>query len=145
MYNVDSLARLSATDVVFVLHRGVTTGANALQEAAIYVTHDAGGSWTANRLPSAELGADFADPLHGWMIGAGSGGDTSVRSLYSTGDGGRSWRLADGPAYFFERELSFGDLSTGLIAVPAIKDQLPELHRTTDGGSTWARIATVVS
>jgi photosystem II stability/assembly factor-like uncharacterized protein len=145
MYNVDSLARLSATDVVFVLHRGVTTGANALQEAAIYVTHDAGGSWMANRLPAAELGADFADPLHGWMIGAGSGGDTSVRSLYSTADGGRSWRLADGPAYFFERELSFGDLSTGLIAVPAIKDQLPELHRTTDGGSTWARIATVVS
>ncbi|TMD88043.1 MAG: hypothetical protein E6I78_01625 [Chloroflexi bacterium] len=31
LYNVDSLARLSGTDVVFVLHRGVTTGANALQ------------------------------------------------------------------------------------------------------------------
>jgi len=144
-YNVDSLERLSATDVVFVLHRGGTTGANALQESWIYATHDAGGSWTSYRLPAAELGADFVDPLRGWMIGAGAGGDTSVRSLYATADGGRTWRLASGPADFFERELSFGDLSTGLIAVPAVKDQLPELHRTTDGGSTWARIPTVVN
>jgi photosystem II stability/assembly factor-like uncharacterized protein len=68
-----------------------------------------------------------------------------VRSLYVTADGWRTWRLADGPAEFFAREVSFGDLSTGLVAVPAIKDQLPELHRTTDGGFTWARIATVVS
>jgi photosystem II stability/assembly factor-like uncharacterized protein len=144
-YNIDSLARLSVTAAVFVLHRGVTTGANALQEAAIYVTHNTGGSWTAYRLPAAELGADFVDPLHGWMIGAGPGGDTSTRSLYSTVDGGRNWRLADGPAEFFEREVSFGDLSTGLVAVAAVKNQLPELHRTTDGGSTWARIASVVN
>jgi photosystem II stability/assembly factor-like uncharacterized protein len=145
MYNLDSLARLSATDVVFVLHRGVTTGANALQESAIYVTRDAGGSWTTFRLPAAELGIDFVDPMHGWMIGAGPGGDTSVRSLYATADGWRNWRLADGPAEFFARELSFGDLSIGLVAVPAVKDQLPQLYRTTDGGFTWARIATVVS
>jgi photosystem II stability/assembly factor-like uncharacterized protein len=145
LYNVDSLARLSGTDVVFVLHRGVTTGANALQESAIYLTNDAGGSWTTRRLPAAELGTDFVDPMHGWMIGAGPGGDTSVRSLYVTADGWQTWRLADGPAEFFARELSFGDLSNGLVAVPAIKDQLPELHRTTDGGFTWARVATVVS
>jgi photosystem II stability/assembly factor-like uncharacterized protein len=145
MYNVDSLARLSATDMVFVLHRGVTTGANALQESAVYVMRDAGGSWTAFRLPAAELSIDFVDPLHGWMIGSGPGGDTSMRSLYSTVDGGRNWRLADGPAEFFARELSFGDLSIGLVAAPAVKDQLPELHRTIDGGSTWARIATVVN
>jgi photosystem II stability/assembly factor-like uncharacterized protein len=145
MYNVDSLARLSGTDVVFVLHRGVTTGANALQESATYVTRDAGGSWTTYRLPAAELGADFVDPMHGWMIGAGPGGDTSVRSLYVTADGWLTWRLADGPAEFFAREVSFGDLSTGLVAVPGVKDQLPQLYRTTDGGFTWARIATVVS
>jgi photosystem II stability/assembly factor-like uncharacterized protein len=145
MYNVDSLARLSATDLVFVLHRGVTTGANALQDSAIYVTRDAGGSWTTYRLPAAELAIDFVDPMHGWMIGAGPGGDTSARSLYATADGGRNWRLADGPAEFFARELSFGDRSVGLVAVPAVKDQLPQLYRTTDGGFTWARIATVVS
>jgi photosystem II stability/assembly factor-like uncharacterized protein len=144
-YNIDSLMRLSATEVVFVLHRGVTTGANALQDSAVYLTHDAGGSWTAYRLPAAELGADFVDPMHGWMIGAGRGGDTSVRSLYSTVDGGRSWRLADGPAEFFEREVSFGDLWTGLVAVPAVKLQPAELFRTTDAGLTWGRVATVVS
>jgi photosystem II stability/assembly factor-like uncharacterized protein len=145
LYNVDSLARLSATDVVFVLHRGVTTGANALQESAIYMTRDAGASWTAYRLPAAELGADFVDPMHGWMIGAGWGGDTSVRSLYSTVDGGRNWRLADGPADFFERDVSFGDRSSGLVTVPAMKLQLAELFRTTDAGSTWGRVATVIN
>ena len=144
-YNIDSLARLSATDVVFILHRGVTTGANALQESAIYTTRDAGGSWTAYRLPAAALGADFVDPMHGWIIGAGPGGDTSVRSLYSTVDGWRNWRLADGPADFFEREVSFGDRSTGLVAVPAVKLQPAELFRTTDAGLTWGRVATVVN
>lgn len=145
MYNVDSLARLSPTEVVFVLHRGVTTGANALQESALYMTHDAGGSCTSYRLPAAELGSDFVDPLHGWMIGAGSGGDTNVRSLYSTTDGGRNWRRAAGPADYFQRDLSFGDLSNGLIAVAAVKDQPAALLRTTDAGSTWARVPTVVN
>lgn len=143
-YNIDSLASLSASDVVFVLHRGVTTGANALQESAIYITRDTGGSWKTNRLLAAELGLDFVDAMHGWMIGAGPGGDTSVRSLYSTTDGGATWRLTHGPADFFARELSFGDLSTGLIAVPSIRDQPATLFRTTDAGSTWTRVATVV-
>src|SRR5438128_2630241 len=44
-YYVDSLQRLSPTDVVVFFHRGVTTGANALQAAAIYLTHDGGNSW----------------------------------------------------------------------------------------------------
>jgi photosystem II stability/assembly factor-like uncharacterized protein len=143
-YGIDTFARLSANDVLFALHRGVTTGANALQEAALYVTHDQGASWQAWRLPAAELAVDFVDPMHGWMIGAGPGGDTSVRSLYSTLDGGRNWRLADGPADFFGRDLSFGDPLTGLIAVPAFKDQPPQLRRTTDGGATWARILSVI-
>jgi photosystem II stability/assembly factor-like uncharacterized protein len=83
--------------------------------------------------------------MHGWMIGAGWGGDTSVRSLYSTVDGGRNWRLADGPADFFGRDVSFGDLSSGLVTVPAMKLQLAELFRTTDAGSTWGRVATVIN
>lgn len=143
-YGIDSIQRLSATDAYFVLHRGVTTGGNALQEAAIYLTHDAGASWAAFRLPAAELGADFVDPLHGWMIGAGPGGATETRSLYSTQDGGRTWLFVDGPASFFARELSFGDVSTGLIAVPAVKDMPPQLMRTTDGGKTWGRLDPVV-
>jgi photosystem II stability/assembly factor-like uncharacterized protein len=143
-YNIDTIARLTANDALFVLDRGVTTGANALQESALYVTHDQGASWQARRLPAAELVVEFVDPMHGWIIGAGPGGDTSVRSLYSTLDGGRNWRLADGPADFFGRDLSFGDPLTGLIAVAAFKDQPPQLLRTTDGGATWARIPTVI-
>ena len=143
-YNVDSIQRLSSTDAFFVLHRGVTTGGGALQEAALYFTHDGGVSWTAFRLPAAELAADFVDPLHGWMIAAGPGGDTETRSLYGTTDGGRSWPFLDGPATFFDRELSFGDASTGLIAVQAVKDQPPQLLRTADGGRSWGRLTPVV-
>ena len=95
-------------------------------------------------LPAAELGADFVDPLHGWMIGAGPGGATETRSLYATQDGGRTWLFVDGPASFFARELSFGDVSTGLIAVPAVKDMPPQLLRTTDGGKAWGRLDPVV-
>jgi photosystem II stability/assembly factor-like uncharacterized protein len=140
-YYVDSIQRLSATDVVVFFHRGITTGANALQEAAIYLTHDRGNSWMAMRLPYAELAANFVDPTHGWMIAAGPGGNTEQRSLYSTVDGGREWRLADGPQVYFGSELNFVDTTTGFIAAGTPLGPPAPLQRTTDGGATWVPIA----
>jgi photosystem II stability/assembly factor-like uncharacterized protein len=140
-YDVDSLQRLSATDVVVFFHRGITTGANALQEAAIYLTHDGGNSWTGLRLPYAELAANFVDPMHGWMIAAGPGGNTEQRSLYSTVDGGSEWRLADGPHDYFGPELNFVDTTTGFIATGTVSGQPAPLLRTTDGGTSWVPIA----
>src|SRR5207245_227529 len=106
-----------------------------LQEAAIYVTHDAGASWTAYRLPYAELAAEFVDPIHGWMIGAGSGGDIERRSLYSTPDGGRSWRLVDGPAGYYAHDLNFVDTTAGYR--PTI---LAKVETLNPGGSVKDRI-----
>ncbi len=140
-YYVDSIQRLSATDVVVFFHRGITTGANALQAAAIYLTHDGGNSWTAIRLPYAELAANFVDPTHGWMIAAGPGGNTEQRSLYSTVDGGPEWRLADGPHDYFGPELNFVDTTTGFIAAGTVLGQPAPLLRTTDGGATWVPVA----
>jgi photosystem II stability/assembly factor-like uncharacterized protein len=143
-YAVDSLQQLSATDLVVFFHRGVTTGANALQAAAIYMTHDAGTSWTAVRLPFAELAADFVDAMHGWMIAAGPGGNTEQRSLYATVDGGREWRLADGPHDYFGQDLNFIDTTTGFIASGPLSSQSPQLLRTTDGGATWVPIVSII-
>jgi photosystem II stability/assembly factor-like uncharacterized protein len=143
-YAVDPVQRMSATDLVVFFHRGVTTGANALQAAAIYVTHDAGTSWTALRLPYAELVADFVDAMHGWMIAAGPGGNTGQRSLYSTVDGGREWRLADGPHDYFGQDLNFIDATTGFIASGPLTGQPSQLLRTTDGGATWLPIASTI-
>jgi len=140
-YYVDSIQRLSATDMVAFFHRGIATGANALQEAAIYLTHDGGNSWTAMRLPYAELAANFVDSMHGWMIAAGPGGNTEQRSLFSTVDGGREWRLADGPRDYFGAELNFVDTTTGFIASGPVLGQPAPLLRTTDGGATWVPIA----
>ena len=144
-YAFDSFQAITDTDFAVYGHRGFTTGGNALQEAAIYVTHDAGASWTAYRLPYAELAAEFVDPIHGWMIGAGSGGDIERRSLYSTPDGGRSWRLVDGPAGYYAHDLNFVDTTTGFLAVPATPDSAPELLRTTDGGATWGGVPAVIN
>jgi len=140
LYATDPPLVLSASDVVAFAHRGLTTGANALQEAAIYVTHDAGASWSASRLPAPELGADFIDPRDGWMVAAGPGGDIEARSLYSTVDGGGSWRLVSGPQDYFERELSFVSRTDGFIAAPAVKGQPGRLLKTADGGATWVPI-----
>ncbi|HYY46924.1 MAG TPA: hypothetical protein VE951_07685 [Candidatus Angelobacter sp.] len=145
LHSVDSFQRITASDFIVVHHRGFTTGGNALQEAAIYLTHDAGASWTPYRLPYPELAAKFLDPLHGWMIGAGPGGDIERRSLYATADGGRSWRLLDGPAAYYARDLNFVDTMTGFIAVPAVHDSAPELLRTTNGGTSWGGVQTVIS
>jgi photosystem II stability/assembly factor-like uncharacterized protein len=145
LFAVSYLANPPADTFVAFVHRGITTGANALQDCAMYVSHDAGHSWTAYRLPYAELAADFIDSDHGWMVGAGPGGDIDHRSLYLTTDGGRDWRLATGPAEFLGRELNFVDPNTGFVASGPVKDQPSFLMRTTDRGATWQAVPVTIA
>lgn len=144
-YNVDSFQAISTHDLSVVVHRGITTGGNALQDAALYTSHDAGASWSAFRLPYPELTADFVTPSTGWMIAAAPGGDTEHRSLYSTVDGGRSWRLVSGPEPYFNGSLDFLDTSNGFIADGSPPDSSSLLLRTSDGGTSWTRLRTVVN
>ena len=97
------------------------------------------------RLPYAELAADFVDATHGWMIAAGPGGNTDQRSQYSTVDGGREWRLADGPHDYFGQDLNFIDTMTGFIASGPLTGQPSQLLRTTDAGVTWVPIASTIN
>jgi photosystem II stability/assembly factor-like uncharacterized protein len=144
LYSVDGPLFTSPRDGVAFVKRGFTTGANALQDAAAYVTHDAGASWAAFRLPVSELTADFVDPQHGWIVSAGSGGNMEVRSLYATVDGGATWRFVSGPQDYFDRELSFVNTATGFIGAPATKNQPGQFLTTSDRGATWVPISTSI-
>jgi photosystem II stability/assembly factor-like uncharacterized protein len=144
-FNVDSFQRQSINTFSVVVHRGVTTGGNALQDAALYRTDDAGSSWRAIRLPAAELVDEFTSANDGWMIAAGAGGNTEARSLYRTADGGRTWLFVDGPAGYYASGLNFVDRTTGFLAVSATQDSAPEFLRTSDGGKSWAGVPTTIS
>ena len=144
LYDVNPVEMTSADSAVMFAHRGFTTGANALQEAAIYTTRDAGASWDAVRLPAAELAASFSDPQHGWMVAAGARGNTEIRSLYGTVDGGRSWLLVSGPHDYFSRELTFADSRTGFTLASTTGSQPGGLFETRDGGDTWVLVTTYV-
>jgi photosystem II stability/assembly factor-like uncharacterized protein len=144
LYDIDPAVFTSSRDGALVVRRGFTTGANALQEAAVYTTHDGGASWAGFRLPRPELAIDFVDSQYGWMILAGAGGAIEVRSLYATADGGRSWQQVAGPQDYFNRELSFVSPTIGFIEEPAVKDQPARLLKTTDRGTSWVPIPFIV-
>lgn len=138
MYGVGYLSHPLTNEFIAFVHRGITTGANALQDSAIYMSPDDGASWNAARLPTALLAADFVDAQHGWMVGLGPDGELGHLSLFATLDGGRSWRLRSRQLdYFFTRELNFVDETTGFIAAGPVKDNPGFLVRTTDGGVSW--------
>ena len=142
LYDVDPADVLTSNDAFIVAHRGYTTGANALQDAALYTTSDAGASWDAVRLPAAEFTAAFSDPQHGWMLADGAGGDTGTQYLYRTTDGGLTWSQLLGPRSDYPRELSFVDSRTGFVLLHVPGDESGKLLETVDGGTTLSEVAT---
>jgi len=119
---------------------------------ATYRTVDGGGSW---RLIENPQGADysaprvtFASPDLGWALIQDFVGETStgMERLFSTTDGGQTWRLlpggipsgadlspfgaADHPVFTDSGE---GWLGGGFISAPIV-------YHTTDGGASWHAI-----
>jgi photosystem II stability/assembly factor-like uncharacterized protein len=144
LYNTDPPQFTSPTDAVIFVHRGITTGANALQDAAIAVSHDGGATWSATRLPAAELQAGFVDAKHGWMVAAGPGGLTELRSLYTSADGGATWSRVSGPQDYFAGTISFVTPALGFIGGSAGPAAPGLLLSTTDGGADWTPVAAAV-
>ena len=154
MYNAWS-AQVSAPGTVrVVVSRGFTTGANALQESAMYQSTDRGANWTAVRLPQAATAISFADATHGWIMTAGSGGNTLLLSLYATTDGGQTWRRTLGPAdlvanqglaYLQTNGIQFIDAMTGYL-VPNLRANpgQAQMYRSADGGRSWAGFTTTL-
>jgi photosystem II stability/assembly factor-like uncharacterized protein len=141
-YDVDSIRFLGGREMFAVVHRGVTTGANALQDAALYHSYDGGYTWSAYWLPAAPVSVFFIDSRKGWMVAAGAGGDTSRLTLFQSGDSGRTWVKLFGPVgpQDLGGALQFVTATTGFVS-----DVADGIVRTTDGGKTWTRITPAIS
>jgi photosystem II stability/assembly factor-like uncharacterized protein len=111
----------------------------------ILATSDGGRTWTRQYGGSADLGqVDFIDSRHGWAVG----GDTLLR----TTDGGGTWAPLAEPCqaglvsvHFVSPGLGYAvavgsraDLASGGLFTSATGGTL---LRTTDGGVTWATVA----
>jgi hypothetical protein len=143
VYATDSPLFTSPADAVVFVHRGIT-GANTLQDASISVSHDGGATWSASRLPAAELQAGFVDSRHGWMVAAGPGGAAELRSLYTSADGGAGWSRVSGPQDYFAGTISFVSPALGFIGGSAGPAAPGLLLRSTDGGADWTPVAAAV-
>lgn len=140
----------------------------------VFATADGGLTWTAGAPvppgyePGGRLGAgatklDFLDDRVGWLRTSSAAGRHTLK-LYSTTDGGRTWRLileaadSDGSTLAklghgcFEEELKFVSANLGWISYDCILPQPsgqpgsgspapgPEVAVTKDGGHTWQQV-----
>lgn len=111
----------------------------------VFHTSTRGGSWS--RLSSVsggdalssfgyQLSTSFVDEQHGWLSALKtSSAAFSFSDLFSTSDGGRSWRSASSPPVF--GQLKFISPTTGFLLGGFDES---ELYRTSDAGKTWSRI-----
>ncbi|MFZ5440641.1 MAG: WD40/YVTN/BNR-like repeat-containing protein [Myxococcota bacterium] len=116
-------ARLSAMTA-----RGTAAWACTADGRVVHST-DSGRSWTA--LQSAPTSAedrcvslDFPDARHGWLVGWRG-------SLWSTDDGGASWKRATLPKDFAPSRVVWASATLGFVH--GLKGSL----RTRDGGASW--------
>jgi photosystem II stability/assembly factor-like uncharacterized protein len=92
----------------------------------LYVTHNGGETWTPYSLPVSQLPAapDFTDAQNGFL--------TDGQQLYSTQDGGHTWRLVGNlPVENIMNGLNFVDAQDGFITNGEL------LYITHDSGATW--------
>ncbi len=117
------------------------------QPTVLRRTTDGGRTWvTVDRFTSDEnVQADFISARVGWLIKSTAAGNKSV--LYGTSDGGGTWSVIDGALPFLgggNMVVDFLNASRGWLAVasqPGAGNQLKDLYVTTDGGKSWAKIA----
>jgi hypothetical protein len=119
----------------------------------VYVTVDAGETWTAHAAPGWYPHAvDFIDADTGWLLSTDTMEAGYPAGLYATHDGGETWTtlqpLDNGPPTvegfvlngsvldFVSPSLGWTDTRTGTADT---------ILQTTDGGLTWAPVAVQVS
>jgi hypothetical protein len=116
---------------------------------SVYLTGDAGVTWSKAALPRAE-GAPgwsrgypvFADATHGWVASWSSSSGSTTLSVSSTADGGRTWRTAvlDGS---FDPSPVIGaiDRDRAWLVASHVPGGTESLFTTVDGGATWQHTA----
>lgn len=114
---------------------------NALRAAALWVSHNLGGSWmrlsAPCRWPGALGGTLAAWSSSGLALACGSepGAGNQAKTFYVSTDGGVRWRLtgrlAFGPGYI--ASLAAADRLTWVLT----EGRLPTIEVTHDGGRSW--------
>lgn len=99
---------------------------------ALYVTHDAGATWTVHASPvaQAQQAPSFADATHGWLI------DTDDH-LFATSDAGSMWAPITTNIELTSALIDFVSPTTGWTLVSGDSGNA-KLFTTTDAGRTWS-------
>jgi len=128
----------------------------------VWFTADGGQNWTTSAPFDVGQGGDFFAPgvmqftdlLHGWLlVHVGNGMSHDYVFLFSTVDGGKSWKRIVDPwmdnldMSCAKTGLVFADANTGLVTgdCNGLVPNSIYLYRTTDGGSTWKPVRLPVS
>jgi len=89
-------------------------------------TSDAGNNWNLQEVNEEPISLFFLSDTTGWMV--------TAHGLWSTGDGGRTWKKLDGPrkgileSYFLNPQHGY------LIGFPKA------VYETSDGGKKWTKL-----
>lgn len=132
----------SFTNLVYFwdANNGVVQGDPASGYFEIYTTVDGGTTWT--RVPSANIPAPLTEEygyVHNYdVVGNTIWFGTNKGRLFKSTDKGLNWTVSQSPVTDFGGETvsasySFSDANNGLLV-----SGTGALHRTTDGGTTWA-------
>ena len=101
--------------------------------SAVLRTTDGGETWTRTSFGDALL-ADvaFADARHGVLV--------ALDRIWSTRDGGRTWRLRKQFPMTVLTSVAAGDSRHAWVAGWGTQDGAPLVWATRDGGATWRRL-----
>ena len=132
-------------------------GPSTVTTPLVWFTADGGQTWATGAPLDVGQGGDFylpgvmqfIDALHGWLlVHVGNGMSHDYVFLYSTADGGKTWKRIVDPwvdnldMSCTKTGMSFADTNTGLVTgdCNGVVPNSIYLYRTTDGGTTWNKI-----
>lgn len=125
------------------------------QTSALLVTHDGAQSWQTLKSPipggsPATLNLDFVDSRHGWLLAGGQpSAGNQEKSLFSTSDGGATWKQLSAGAASTRSSISVSGkgMTGGYVVADGLQFLSPEigwltlgrfgLLHTVDGGANW--------
>jgi photosystem II stability/assembly factor-like uncharacterized protein len=117
-----------------------------LSDGRLFLTADGGRTWTfALDLadPRSIPLITFVDAQHGWVVPFRSTEDGPA-IVQRTADGGQTWQQASIPSvYGIPGGLVFFDSAHGLLAFDGRNGTPGSLWSTSDGGATWAKVASL--